>query len=267
MWLKVIESTPMHVTSGKPLVRHPYSVLAHHYDEALGLRNFRRTRAAFERVVRDTGFSFTSAADVGCGTGLFTCYLSRRWRVPVFGVDRAPEMLRMAARTCRDAPVCLLQQDIRCLRLPCTVDLVTANFDTVNHLLRRADLQTAFRSIARNLNPRGYFFFDVITTCRPMAHSRAVVLRHALRAGEVEQRLRWDPARRRISVMIVHHLSPCLPRVIEFHCERAYAPEEVTQTLFETGFLIRAVYDAETLQPAAFCPPRLIVLAQLAESH
>src|SRR4030095_8338141 len=103
----------------------PYSELAPRYDTALGISNFIGTRAAFEALVRRYGIQFRSAADVGCGTGLFACYLSRCWGVPVFAVDRSPEMLRVAVRNCPDLNVCFLQQDIRCLRLPCVVDLIT----------------------------------------------------------------------------------------------------------------------------------------------
>src|SRR6516162_2607208 len=84
----------------------PYSGLAPVYDSALGIANFAGTRAAFELLVRRYGISFHSASDVGCGTGLFACYLNRRWRVPVFGIDRSPEMLRVAARRCPNSAVC-----------------------------------------------------------------------------------------------------------------------------------------------------------------
>src|SRR5215470_4397951 len=171
----------------------PYALLARHYDDALGRQNFCRTRRAFEHIVRKMDLHFSSAADIGCGTGLFALYLSQRWRVPVFGVDASPDMLRIARETCPGGTVCLLQQDIRQLRLPRPVDLITANFDTVNHLLCMSDLRKAFDRVARNLNPGGHFFFDAITPCRPMPGSHTVVLRHPVRSGEVEQHLRWEP--------------------------------------------------------------------------
>src|SRR5580765_3146634 len=115
--------------------RAPYSELARSYDVALGLNSFASTRQAFEELVRRYGIRFCSAADVGCGTGLFARYLSRCWKARVLGVDRSPEMLIEARRNCRDDGVRFLTQDIRCLALPEPVDLVTANFDVVNHLV------------------------------------------------------------------------------------------------------------------------------------
>src|SRR5512132_2456614 len=121
----------------------PYRELAPRYDAALGISNFIGTRAAFEALVRRYGIQFRSAADIGCGTGLFACYLSQCWGVPVFGVDRSPEMLTVAKRNCASLNICFLQQDIRCLCLPHPVDLITANFDTMNHLLTELDLRLA----------------------------------------------------------------------------------------------------------------------------
>jgi hypothetical protein len=51
-------------------------------------------------------------------------------------------MLAVATRNCTSSNVCLLQQDIRCLRLPYPVDLIAANFDTMNHLLTEFDLSS-----------------------------------------------------------------------------------------------------------------------------
>jgi ubiquinone/menaquinone biosynthesis C-methylase UbiE len=73
-------------------------------------------------------------------TGGMSNYLNQCWGVPVFGVDRSPEMLTVATRNCPKPNICFLQQDIRCLRLPYPVDLITANFDTMNHLLTGPDL-------------------------------------------------------------------------------------------------------------------------------
>jgi hypothetical protein len=52
---------------------------------------------------------------------------------------------------------------IRCLRLPYPVDLITANLDTMNHLLTEFDLRLTFRRIWENLRPGAHFIFDLIT--------------------------------------------------------------------------------------------------------
>lgn len=146
----------------------PYCRIASVYDCTVGFPFFLRVRDAFERLVRRYGIRFASAADIGCGTGLFACYLNRFWGVPVFAVDRSGDMLRLARRNCRRESVCFLQQDIRCLGLPSRVDLITANFDTLNHLTAPEDLRLAFQCVASNLQPAGHFYFDILTPCQPL---------------------------------------------------------------------------------------------------
>src|SRR5215470_7441630 len=126
----------------------PYSQIAPFYDCTVGMEFFLRVRQAFSKLVALYRIAFCSAADIGCGTGLFACYLNKCWRVPVYAVDRSPEMLWRGLCNCAGSSVCFLQQDIRCLRLPMPVGLVTANFDTLNHLVSLDDLRLAFRRVA-----------------------------------------------------------------------------------------------------------------------
>lgn len=252
--------TALSSTIGQGLkLSRPYGHLAAAYDNAFGIPFFRGTRIAFERLVRRYGIRFSSVADLGCGTGLFAHYLSERWAVPVIGVDRSDRMLFEAARRCRDSEVVLLCQDIRRLRLPYPVDLITANFDTLNHLLTPRDLCTAMRRVALNLRPGGHFLFDFVTDCQPLREFRTR-LQHE--RGGVRQCIRWDPSSRILRVSIVVQSTHGGAPTVELHHERAYAPSEVAQCLFRAGFRIRGVLDATTLRPANRCAARVIVVAQ-----
>ncbi len=239
-----------------------YSQLARTYDAAMGLPFLRGTQKAFEYLLRRHGIRFGSAADIGCGTGLFACYLSRCWDVPVFAVDRSSEMLRVARRNCPGENICFLQQDIRCLNLPQCVDLITANFDTLNHLLTPQDLQLAFCRIAENLRPQGYLLFDLITPCLPLGSNGVYVRRLRGRGCRVLQRIHWFARQRILSIFIFLRPLGSLIPTVELHRERAYSPAEVGRFLLKTGFVIRGVHDAMTLGPAYTCPPRIIVVAQ-----
>jgi SAM-dependent methyltransferase len=240
----------------------PYSELAPAYDRALGISNFIGTRAAFEALVRRYGIQFRSAADVGCGTGLFARYLSQCWGVPVFGVDRSPEMLTVAKRNCASSNVCFLLQDIRCLCLPYPVDLITANFDTMNHLLTELDLRLAFRRMWENLRPGGHFIFDLITPCQPLGGAQTYTRRLGSGSRKALQRIRWNPWQRILSIFVVMDSPSSRISTLEAHRERAYSPAEVGRWLMDEGFLIRGVHDAATLRIATGCAPRIIIIAR-----
>jgi SAM-dependent methyltransferase len=58
-------------------------------------------------------------------------------------------------------PVRVLRADMRSFRLPQTVDLITCEYDSLNHVPRRADLWRVATAVERALRPGGHFFFDV----------------------------------------------------------------------------------------------------------
>lgn len=243
-----------------PVLRlaRPYRLLADAYDDVIGHSFFERLRRVFEQLIDRYRIPFSSAADLGCGTGLFARHLSNLWRVPVFGVDASPDMLRIASDNCRRARVTLLRQDIRALRLPAPVDLVTANFDTVNHLLEEAGVRSLFARVHRHLRPGGHFIFDFLTPCDPLADITIQRSRSPHDPGKVTQRIQFDPARH----LFTYHVF--LRDSVELHRERAYRAEDVARWLSESGFILRDVLDAATLHRPRRCPRRIIAIAQKA---
>ena len=81
----------------------------------------------------------------------------------MFAVDLSPVMCRVAREKARRAglPLRVLCADMRKFRLPEPVDLVTCEYDALNHVPRKADLRMVAKAVARALKPGGYFFFDV----------------------------------------------------------------------------------------------------------
>ena len=239
----------------------PYGHLAPNYDATVGIPFFHRTRRAFEKLIRRYGITFRTAADIGCGTGLFARYLNRSWNVPVIGVDTSPDRLRIAARNCRGVRVCLLRHDIRTLRLPHPVDLITCNFDTLNHLVKDGDLTGTFRSVQTNLNAGGHFIFDMLLQCGPPGKVRRYGVRYQTAQRQVTQHMRWDPTSRQVSILVSIRSRSMPRRILEAYRERAYSPEEIGKALLEAGFVIRGIHDATTLTMASHCQPRIIVVA------
>ena len=242
----------------------PYRDIAPSYDCTVGFPFFLHVKDSFEKLVQRYGISFRSAADLGCGTGLFASYLNLCWGVPVYAVDNSTAMLREALRNCRSANVCFLQQDIRCLALPSPVDLITANFDTLNHLRAPADLRAAFRRIAANLQPAGHFYFDILTPCQRARAYQVFVRDRCAQKRWLEQQIRWEPRTRLLRTTVRRRSAGYCSPTIERVTERVYSVNEIGTWLGEAGFIIRGVHDAETLDIATSCPTRMIVVAQKA---
>jgi SAM-dependent methyltransferase len=240
----------------------PYAGLASSYDVALGRDSLVRIATALRRLIEHYRIGFRSAADIGCGTGLFAAHLARRWRVPVFAVDRSAPMLKEAVRNGSAAHVRLLCQDIRRLRLPRPVDLITANFDTLNHIVSPADLVATFARVRANLCPGGHFLFDVITDRQPWHPAQIYVERLPGAGCELVRHLRWDPLRRLIFIALSQRWRKRGIRTLERHVERAYAGGDIIRWLRRCGFSIRAVLDAATLEDAHGGSGRIVVVAR-----
>jgi SAM-dependent methyltransferase len=157
-------------------------------------------RDSFERCVGKYGLRFRSAADVGCGTGRFLHYLLR-YRVPLLGVDASAQMLGIAARRLRGSGTRLLRQDIRQLRLPHAVDLITCNGDMLNHLLSEADLRKALQGCADNLGPGGHLVCDFLSGV-PRRGTCAAPVRVNMPGVVSLWRCKADPHRRLTQVLV-----------------------------------------------------------------
>jgi len=139
----------------------PYRWLAQYYDALFS--SFRYPiDAARERVLDRILPDVETACDLACGTGTTALILARKG-INMYAVDLSPLMCRLARAKAARArlPVHVLQDDMRSFRLPEAVDLITCEYDALNHVPRRADLRMVAKAVERALRPGGHFFFDV----------------------------------------------------------------------------------------------------------
>jgi len=232
--------------------RSVYHGFARVYDRLVGDAWFPTIRRSFERIVRHYGISFRSVADLGCGTGTFVRYLSRRVPV-VYGVDHAPAMLRIAAVKTEGSGVRLVRGDLAHLQLPERVDLMTCNFDTLNYVLSARTLSQVFARCRAHLTGGGHFLFDMILAPR---HSRAREAEvHVLKAPGVLTRwaVTWNARQRRSRVEMLYWLrsrSGRWYRTREVHVQRWYSLPQICSVLARAGFVVRGVHDMETFRAA-----------------
>ncbi len=139
----------------------PYRWLAKYYDEIFASMRSPADQAR-EELLRRIMPGVKTACDLACGTGTTALVLASNG-ISMYAVDLSPSMCRVARQKASRAGLRLrvLQADMRSFRLPAQVDLITCEFDALNHVARKKDLATVCRSVARALHPGGHFFFDV----------------------------------------------------------------------------------------------------------
>jgi len=224
---------------GRARVVPSYGGLARYYDLILGDPFFADLRRMFERVVRHHQIPFSSAADVGCGTGTFVRYLGGR-RIPVFGVDREPEMLRRAIEKNTGTGARFFLQDLRDLHLPQPVELITCTFDSLNYLLTHRDLRAALRGFRRNLSPGGHAIFDLVSAQPRWPPDQPRVERRQWPKVLITRVTTHDPRNGlQTARVIIDHGSDVF---VETHVQRAYQVKEVVDAIAGAGLLLRAAH-------------------------
>ncbi len=136
-----------------------YYWLAKFYDH---LFDFRRPfSTAHNKILFPLLPRVGSACDLACGTGSLAMLFAAKG-IETYAVDLSPEMCRLTRRKARRAnlPVRVIEGDMRTFVLPKPVDLITCEFDAINHLPRKLDLGRTLKSVHRALNSGGFFLFD-----------------------------------------------------------------------------------------------------------
>jgi SAM-dependent methyltransferase len=244
-------------------VVQPYGEFALLYDQLLGDQFFAELRRTFEWIIRRYDVRFDAVADVACGTGTFVRYLRDIGAQPVYGVDSSPTMLRRAVRKNAGNGARFLLQDLRALRLPHPVDLLTCNFDSLNYLRTAADLRAALCRFAENLSPDGHAIFDLVTEPSTEQGS-GLKIEHAQGQGRPVIRMtRRDPARRLQVARL--YLRRAGSVICETHVQRAYTIPDVVAALDGSGLRLQAVHDFHNPCGPPCRAKRAVYLAQRAD--
>ncbi len=227
----------------------PYRRFAEVYDALLGDHSFPEMRLAFEWIRDRHAVHFASAADIGCGTGTFVDYLCRVGAGPVWGVDRSPQMLEVAAVKNAGNRARFLCQDMRELHLPQTVDLITCQFEALNYLTTTDDLQLALGSFGRSLTAGGYAVFDVTTERLDDSAERRPVYLQRSPSGSVSVRTVYDPLARTQTARL--EVADSTGTEVEIHRQRTHTVDEVTTALAAGGLDLVAVHHLDDILPGA----------------
>lgn len=232
------------------------------YDGLVGDVAFENWLVNFERLERLFGLSIETCADVACGTGQVLSYLAERGAA-AYGVDISESMLAIAGVRNRGMKVELLKQDMRDLRLPRRVGLVTCNTDSLNYLLEEKDLAKAMACFHDALSPGGHLVFDMNSIHQLSAQED----RHIWRMREGDVRLYWRSSYDReshIATLEMRHVVET-PKgnhlYLEVHRERGYPLEKIEEMLAQAGFCPVFAWDAAGLGPVEEDTRRIQCLA------
>ena len=142
-----------------------YEKFAYYYDR-LGWKRFSETRASFVlNFIVENRLDVRRVLDLACGTGTFGILLAEKG-IHVTGIDISEDMIAVAKKKAKEANAQIVEFDIgdmKDFKFDAQFDLVTCNYDSLNHLLREEDILSTFKCVYSHLTPKGTFIFDVNT--------------------------------------------------------------------------------------------------------
>ena len=144
-------------------VNAPYALLARHYDVLCGYAT-QINRHARAQILRAVLPGVKRVCDVGCGNGETALELARGG-LEVHALDLSPVFCKAVRERARQAGLRVVVHcaDMRDFTLPRPVDLVLAEFASLNNLADRRDSPRVLNAVARALADGGWFCFDVNT--------------------------------------------------------------------------------------------------------
>lgn len=223
-----------------------YEALAFRYDVLTADVDYDRWADYIEKQFRRCPIPVRTVLDLACGTGTLTCLLAERG-YEMIGVDQSPDMLAVAAEKGRKVqgirPI-FLQQSMQRLDLYGTIDACVCCLDSVNYVLRPADLRRAFERVHLFLMPGGLFLFD-INTPKKLKNLDGGTFLDETDDTYCVWRADWSQRRKVCTYgfdLFLRTEDNCWRRETEVHEERAYEPEELETYLREAGFSVVRKY-------------------------
>jgi SAM-dependent methyltransferase len=191
--------------------------------------------------------------DCACGTGNISFGLAA-YDYDVVGVDLSADMIARAREKLEGLnsplPVTFQQADLTTFELQQSFDAATCLYDSFNYILNPENLRAAFKRIANHIVRGGVFVFDMNTPWAFEANLFSQQNRDPRRNLHYHWRADYDENTRICTVTMkferkmkngtVQHFS-------ETHRERAYALEEVLESLEHSGWKNARAFDAYTL--------------------
>lgn len=246
-----------------------YDKYAEIYD-ATGQDEFgKRMLVDLHKILKEVGIQPSRALDLACGTGTVAVLLAQEG-IEAWGVDASDKMLSVARRKAEllHLPVTFVKQDMRCLNLGRTFDLITCFYDAINYILSESELQTVFDRVAEHLNPDGLFVFDAntISALRDVWGNNSF----ADDDGDVAYiwNNRYDPETGLATLTATFFVKRpqigenMYERFVEVHVEKGYPIKLLELMLQRAGLTVITQYAHGKARPATEGDTRVVFVAQ-----
>lgn len=241
-----------------------YTGLAACYDRLIDQTIYDRFCGRICALLRKNGIHDGLLLELCCGTGTLARKLTEQG-YELICCDASPDMLNVAREKCADLPVppVWICQEAAELDLYGTIRAVVCCLDSVNYFTDLRELKEVFRRVSLFLEPGGLFLFDVKSRqmFRELAGTCSIQEEEGLfctwqygfdsRSGYAQHQ-----------VDLFRQEGETYTRFTEWHDQRAYSVETLTQALNGAGMKVKGIYADYTAKKAVEETGRLLFAAQ-----
>ena len=214
----------------------------------------------FKRLDHDMGLSL----DLACGTGSLTIELKKNG-VDVYGIDASYDMLSHAREKAEEngLDILFLCQKMQSIDLYGTIDTCVCTLDSINHLVKKSDVQKTFERVSLFMNQGGYFLFDANTIYK----HREVLSDNTFVYDTDDVFCVWQNSLKENNIVEIEldffeREGKVYYRESENFCERAYSDDELTTMLEKAGFEVVKRYGDMTFEAPKSDEQRVIYVAR-----
>ena len=204
--------------------------------------------------------------ELGCGTGAITELLATKG-YDMIGIDNSAEMLSIAANKKSElgSDSLYLLQDMREFELHGTVRAIISVCDSMNYIIKDADLLKVFKQVNHYLDPGGMFIFDLNTIYK----YKELLGDNTFAENREEDSFIWEnfyDDRTQINeydlTLFMSNADGLYQKSEETHYQRAYDLEIIRDLLKSADLEFVAMYDAFTFEEPKKKSERVYVVAK-----
>ncbi|MBR0397633.1 MAG: class I SAM-dependent methyltransferase [Eubacterium sp.] len=270
-----------------------YAAFAEVYDLFMDNIDYGQWFARIRELLEQQNIQDGIVCELGCGTGTMTELLAEAG-YDMIGIDASPEMLEAATekKLVSGHDILYLLQDARSFELYGTVKAIVSVCDSLNYVTDPAELLQVFRLVNNYLDPDGIFLFDMNTPVRYASIGDDTIAENREEGSFIWEN-QYDPESQ-INEYLLTLFLPELPlagegvesgavecgdaesgraqsgdrdgtlyrKTEEYHCQRAYSPDEVKDLLHEAGLVFLAAWDGYTGRTVSGDSERVLYMAR-----
>lgn len=228
-----------------------YTVFSEFYDSLTSNVHYGDRADYIEALLKRCNHNPGITLDLACGTGSLTIELKKRG-FDIYGADGSSDMLMIAQQKAYDEELSILFlcQKMQKLDLYGTIDTCICTLDSLNHIINKEELQTAFDKVSLFMNEGGLFVFDVNTVYKHksvLADNVFVYDKSSVFC--VWQNTPLENNITRIDLDFFERSGNVYHRSSESFCERAYTDKELEEIISKAGFEILEIFGEMTFEP------------------